>query len=90
MQEKFSVNKEKVVGQLENDISKHEEKRKVELQKVVSKAAQELDKVEKAKARKQSIGDANNVEVPPQGNHIPLWALSHPHHMWTNIIAVPW
>jgi hypothetical protein len=41
---------------------------------VVSKAHQELSKVEKAKARKQSFDKENqvNMEVPAQGNTIPL------------------
>ena len=56
---------------METTITKHVENRKIELQKVLSKAHQELDKVEKAKARKQSI-DVSNVEAPAQGNQIPL------------------
>lgn len=52
MKNKYSAEKEKTAGQLEQDISKHAEKRNNELQKVVSKASKELSKVELAKARK--------------------------------------
>ena len=52
MKSKYSENIEKTIGLIEKDHSMHSEKRKAALQKVVTKAHQELDKVEKAKARK--------------------------------------
>ena len=74
MKNKYQEEKEKTITELKQDHSKHAEKRNVAIEKVVSKAHQELSKVEKAKARKQSFNKENaaSVEAPAQGNTIPL------------------